>query len=74
MNNKKNIFIGGVARSGKSTIAESLSKNTIYNHIPVDYITSSFNINFPECKVNDNVIINESSKKLSLFLSSIIKK
>lgn len=45
--NEKNIFIGGVARSGKSTISERLSKNDLYHHFPVDYIATSFQHNFP---------------------------
>lgn len=71
--NKKNIFIGGVARAGKSTIAEIISKNNIYNHIPVDYIATSFKENFPNCKINNRVIIDDGSINLSLFLSTIIK-
>lgn len=71
---KKNIFIGGVARSGKSTIAERVSKNNIYNHFPVDYIAASFCRNFPNCGINDRVIIDNGSINLSLFLSTIIEK
>lgn len=71
---KKNIFIGGVARTGKSTIAEKISKDNIYNHIPVDYIATSFNQNFPNCKINNRVIIDDGSINLSLFLSTIIKQ
>lgn len=72
---KKNIFIGGVARAGKSTIAERISENNIYNHLPVDYIASSFKRNFPNCGINDKVIIDsDSSAKLSLFLSAVIEK
>lgn len=75
INSKKNIFIGGVARAGKSTIAERISKNNIYNHLPVDYIASSFKRNFPNCGINDKVIIDrDSSAKLSLFLSTVIEK
>lgn len=70
---KKNIFIGGVARSGKSTIAERLSKNH-YNHFPVDYIATSFYKNFPNCGINNSVIIDNGSINLSLFLSTIIEK
>lgn len=61
MNTKKNIFIGGVARAGKSTIAEKLSKNSIYNHFPVDYIATSLHKNFPHCGINDRVIIDNGS-------------
>lgn len=71
--NKKNIFIGGVARAGKSTIAERISKNNIYNHIPIDYIATSFNENFPSCKINNQVVIDDGSVNLSLFLSTIIE-
>ena len=33
----KNIFIGGVAKSGKSTFAKIFSDKAKYNHIPLDY-------------------------------------
>lgn len=69
----KNIFIGGVARAGKSTIAENISKNNIYNHIPVDYIATSFSENFPESGINNRVVIDNGSVNLSLFLSTIVK-
>ncbi len=71
---KKNIFIGGVARAGKSTIAEKLSENNVYNHFPVDYIATSFNNHFPSCGINNRVIIDDGSINLSLFLSTIIDK
>ena len=68
----KHIFIGGVAKSGKSTLAEKLCHNKNYNHIPLDYFASSLKHNFPETKITSNVVINEeSSKKLSLLLSRV---
>ena len=70
----KNIFIGGVARAGKSTIAEKISNNSIYNHFPVDYIATSFNKNFPNCGINNHVVIDSGSVNLSLFLSTVIEK
>ena len=33
----KNIFIAGVARSGKSTLSKILKEIGDYNHIPIDY-------------------------------------
>ena len=71
---KKNIFIGGAARAGKSTIAEKISENNVYNHLPVDYIAKAFKVNFPECGINDGVIIDDGSIKLSLFLSTVIEE
>lgn len=72
---KKNILIAGVARAGKSTIAQKIASEAEYNHFPVDYIASSFRHNFAECGIHDNVIIDTcSSRKLSRFLSNIIKK
>lgn len=69
----KNIFIGGVAKSGKSRLAVYLCKKYGINHIPLDYFASSFKYAFPELGITSNIIINpESSKKLSLFLSRII--
>lgn len=68
----KNIFIGGVARAGKSTLAKELNKNKDYNYIPLDYFTSSLKHNFPETEITSNVVINEnSSKKLALLLSRV---
>lgn len=69
----KNILICGVAKSGKSYLANKLCKKYKYNHIPIDYFTSSFKHNFPEIGITSNIIIDkDSSKKLSLFLSRII--
>ncbi len=70
----KNIFIGGVAKSGKSRLATELCKKYNTNHIPIDYFASSFKHNFPNVGITSNVIINEeSSKLLSLFLSRFIE-
>lgn len=69
----KNILICGVAKSGKSYLANKLCKKYNYNHIPIDYFTSSFKHNFPELGITSNVVIDkDSSKKLSLFLSRVI--
>ena len=69
----KNIFIGGVAKSGKSTLAKKLCKDEKYNHIPVDYFTASFKRNYPDVGIVSNVVVNEeTSAKLSLFLSTVI--
>lgn len=69
----KNIFIGGVSRAGKSTLSQMLKKEK-YNHIPLDYFVVSLKINFPETGISDSAIINESSEKVALFLSSIIER
>ncbi|MBQ9834526.1 MAG: hypothetical protein IJO33_04975 [Bacilli bacterium] len=70
----KNIFIAGVARSGKSTLAKKLKEDKEYNHIPLDYFTSSLKHNFPQTNIVSNVVINEeSSKNLSLLLSRVIE-
>ncbi len=70
----KNIFIGGVAKSGKSRLATNLCKKYDMNHIPVDYFASSFKHNFPSIGITSNVVIKEeSSKLLSLFLSRFIE-
>ena len=52
----KNIFIGGVSKSGKSTLSKRLKENN-YNHIPLDYFASSFKRNFPETKITSNVLV-----------------
>ncbi len=70
---KKNIFIGGVAKSGKSTFAKKLKGKDSYNHIPLDYFASSLKYNFPETGITSNVLMNkESSEKLALLLSRVI--
>ena len=69
----KNIFIAGVARSGKSTLSKKFLEKERYNHIPLDYFTSSLKHNFKETKITSNVVIDrESSKNLSLLLSRVI--
>lgn len=70
----KNIILCGVAKSGKTYIAKKINKNGKYNHIPIDYFTSSFKHIFPEIGISSNVVITrESSKKLALFLSKVIE-
>ena len=70
----KNIFIGGVAKSGKSRLAIKLCEKYNYNHIPMDYFTSSFKHNFKEIGITSNVLIEEkTSKLLSTFLSRFIE-
>jgi len=70
---KKKIFIAGVAKSGKSTLAEKICEHDKYNHIPLDYFASSLKHNFPETKITSNVIIQEeSSANLALLLSRVM--
>ena len=73
MSDIKNIFIGGVARSGKSTLSKRLCAEGNYNHFPLDYVTSSLKNNFPECEISSSVIMGDSSQKLALLLSTIVK-
>ena len=68
----KNIFIGGAAKSGKSTIAEKICSKENYNHIPLDYFTASLKRNFPDVGIRSNVLIEgETSPKLALLLSTV---
>lgn len=70
----KNIYIGGIAKSGKSRLANKLCEERRYNHIPMDYFASSFKRNFRDLGITSNVKIDkESSKKLALFLSRFIE-
>ena len=70
----KNIFIGGVAKSGKSRLSNNLCKKYGMNHIPVDYFASSFKHNFSEIGITSNVIIDKkSSELLAKFLSRFIE-
>lgn len=69
----KNIFVGGVSKSGESTFSNKI-KNVYYNHIPLDYFASSFKRNFPDTNITSNVVVSKtSSKNLSLFLSRVIE-
>ena len=69
----KHIFIAGVAKSGKSTLAEKICENKKYNHIPLDYFASSLKHNFPESKITSNVVIQEeSSANLALLISRVM--
>lgn len=69
----KNIFIGGVARSGKTTLSKLIKEKCDYNYIPMDYFASSFKHNLPDTKITSNVLIDkQSSVNLSKFLSRVI--
>ena len=48
----KNILICGVAKSGKSYLSKKICQKYKYNHIPIDYFTSSFKHNYPEDIIN----------------------
>lgn len=67
----KNILIAGVAKSGKSLFCKKLAKKTNYNHIPLDYFTASMKRNFPDWGIKSSVIINDTSKKLSILLNTV---
>ena len=70
----KNIFIGGVARSGKGTLAQLIRQYAPqYNHISLDYFTASLKENFPETGIQTSVIIGPSSPKLALLLSKTMQ-
>ena len=70
----KNIFIGGVAKSGKSRLAVNLCKKYGMSHIPLDYFTSSFKHIFPELGISSDVIINKkTSELLSSYLARVIE-
>ena len=69
----KNVFVGGVARSGKSTFSKRMCEMNRYNRFPLDYVISSLKNNFPECNISNSVVIGESSEKIALLLSTIVK-
>lgn len=71
VDNMKNILIAGVAKSGKSVFCKKLAKKTNYNHIPLDYFTASMKRNFPDLGIKSSVIINDTSKKLSILLNTV---
>lgn len=47
-----NILICRVAKSGKSYLSKKICQKYKYNHIPIDYFTSSFKHNYPEDIIN----------------------
>lgn len=69
----KNVFVGGVARSGKSTFSKRLCTRNKYNHFPLDYVISSLKNNFPECNISSSVVIGDSSERVALLLSTIAR-
>ena len=70
----KNVFISGIARSGKSTLSKRLREAGDYNYIPLDYFTSSLKRNFKEIGITSSVVIDaDSSKKLALLLSRVVE-
>ncbi len=75
MKKNKNIFIGGVIRAGKSTIAETMAKNSSYNHIPLDSIVAALAKTFPETNVSDWFIpVDKNSEALKPFLKKYLEK
>ncbi len=69
----KNIFIGGVARSWKGTLASLIKQNVPqYNHISLDYFTSALKEIFPETGIKTDVIMGETSPKLARLLSKVM--
>lgn len=67
----KNVFIAGVARSGKSTISRRLHDEFNYNHIPLDYFASSFKHNFRETKITSDVLMS-GSEPLAIFIDRVM--
>lgn len=71
---KKNVFIAGVPRAGKSTLASRLAKTTGWQHLPVDMIVAGFERAFPETEIDTNAEKPEMekyrtiSRKLAPFL------
>lgn len=49
---KKNVFIAGVPRAGKSTLAARLAKITGWQHLPVDMIVAGFERTYPETGID----------------------
>ena len=70
----KNIFIGGVAKSGKSTFAKIFLDKARYNHIPLDYFASAFKHKLSDVGITSNVVIDmNSSQKYADYLSRVIE-
>ena len=66
------IIIAGVSRSGKTTIAKRLCKDSNFNYIPIDSLISTLEKLYPETglkHLDDNI---EFSPKLAEFLSEFI--
>lgn len=69
----KNIIIFGTSRSGKTTLANLISKKTGYNLICIDNIVSGFQKGFPDLNINHSNRDGTSTNQLSRFLEPYIK-
>lgn len=67
----KNVFLAGVARSGKSTISRRLHDEFNYNHIPLDYFASSFKHNFKQTKITSDPLMS-GSEPLAIFIDRVM--
>ena len=75
---KKNVFIVGVPRAGKSTLAMRLAKATGWQHLPVDMIVAGFERAFPETGIDTTTdkpvmeMVTTASRGLAPFLRGMI--
>ncbi len=78
MNN--NLIIAGVPRAGKSTIANTLSKEFGYQHVSMDSINAGFENAFPELGINTHSdlpsieLLRHISAKIAPFIKAIMKR
>ena len=69
----QSVILAGVARSGKTTVAERLHRTLGLSLIPVDLLISSFEDNFPELGIlSGQHLHNETSHNVFNFLHRYI--
>lgn len=72
---QKHIIIAGVPRAGKTTICSKLAQSLKYQHLAMDYVTTSFEEAFPETGIlhTDCWEFVKTSKNLIKFLKRLTK-
>ena len=70
---KPNIIIIGSSRSGKTTLANKISKKYKYNIISIDSIVSGFQKGMPQLNISHDDRSGESANKVTPFIIEYIK-
>jgi broad-specificity NMP kinase len=67
------IIIAGIPRSGKSTVAKTISEAHNYSYIPFDSFVSTFNKLYPNLGITHYDNYKVVSKRVAPFLKELIK-
>jgi hypothetical protein len=72
---KRNFVIGGVPRSGKTTVSRRLSKELGISHLPLDALISAFEVHFPEHGImHQKLTLEEISRNFLPFASTYFEE